>query len=62
VFHLSDLTDSDTIAELLRKAGGELTLQRQSPDQNLPLSRDELRSVSIDLDEFENARAKSRSL
>jgi len=26
------------------------------------MGRDELRSVSIDLDEFENARAKSRSL
>ena len=59
---LLDLTDSDTITELLRQAGGEGTLLHQSPDRDLPLTPADLHSVSIDLDEFESARAKSKSL
>ena len=61
-FSLLDLTDSDTITELLRQAGGEGTLLHQSPDRDLPLTPADLHSVSIDLDEFESARAKSKSL
>lgn len=66
-----DLADSDAITELLKQAGGEretsgnsdtLTPSPSSPEPISILSPSQFNSISIDLEEFGSARAKSKSL